>query len=158
MKNLENKFMQEAINLAKNNVINHNGGPFGAVIVKNGKIIGKGANMVSSNNDPTAHAEIIAIRNACKKLNSFHLEECEIYTSCEPCPMCLAAIYWANIKKIYFAATKSDAKKAGFDDSFIYNQFKISIKKRKIPSENLSRKNSLEIFQLWMDEDNKILY
>ena len=158
MKNHENKFMQEAINLAKNNVINHNGGPFGAVIVKNGKIIGKGANMVSSNNDPTAHAEIIAIRNACKKLNSFHLEECEIYTSCEPCPMCLAAIYWANIKKIYFAATKSDAKKAGFDDSFIYNQFKISIKKRKIPSENLSRKNSLEIFQLWMDEDNKILY
>ena len=158
MKNLENKFMQEAINLAKNNVINHNGGPFGAVIVKNGKIIGKGANMVSSNNDPTALAEIIAIRNACKKLNSFHLEECEIYTSCEPCPMCLAAIYWANIKKIYFAATKSDAKKAGFDDSFIYNQFKISIKKRKIPSENLSRKNSLEIFQLWMDEDNKILY
>jgi len=158
MKNLENKFMQEAINLAKNNVINQNGGPFGAVIVKNGKIIGKGTNQVSSNNDPTAHAEIIAIRNACKKLNSFHLEECEIYTSCEPCPMCLAAIYWAHIKKIYFAANKSDAKKAGFDDSFIYNQFKNSIKKRKIPSENLSRKNALEIFQLWIDENNKILY
>ena len=116
----QEKFMQEAINLAKQNLKLKNGGPFGAVVVRNGRIIGKGVNTVTSQNDPTAHAEINAIREACENLNSFQLTGCEIFSSCEPCPMCLGAIYWARPKKVWFSATRHDAAEAGFDDSEIY--------------------------------------
>ena len=129
--------MQEAIDLAKQNLKLKNGGPFGAVVVKDGKIIGRGVNSVTSQNDPTAHAEVNAIREACAIINSFQLDDCEIYSSCEPCPMCLGAIYWARPKKFYYAATREDAAKAGFDDSEIYREIQLPIQSRKIPSEQL---------------------
>ena len=128
----EKRFMKIAIELAKDNIKNNNGGPFGAIIVRNGEIIATGVNNVTKNNDPTAHAEITAIRNACKKLETFELNDCEIYSSCEPCPMCLGAIYWARFKKLYFAASKNDAASIGFDDAFIYNEFNKPYKERNL--------------------------
>ncbi len=154
----EEKFIKLAIELAVKNVESGNGGPFGAVIVKNGKVIATGVNTVTSTNDPTAHAEVNAIRNACKKLNTFQLDECEIYSSCEPCPMCLGAIYWARAKKLYFAANKNDAKDAGFDDSFIYNEIKLPVQKRKLISIPLNPDNKLEPFKLWLKNETKIEY
>jgi tRNA(Arg) A34 adenosine deaminase TadA len=156
-KNIE-FFMQEAIDLAKKNMESGNGGPFGAIVVKDGKIIGKGSNKVTSDNDPTAHAEITAIRNACKNLNSFQLDGCEIYTSCEPCPMCLGAIYWARPVKVYYAATKDDAADAGFDDEFIYKELATSIDQRQIPMKQLLRDKAQLVFEGWKKKEDKIEY
>ena len=151
-------YMRQAIALAKNGMLAGNGGPFGCVIVKDGAIIGKGSNMVLKTNDPTAHAEVVAIREACKNLNHFQLEGCEVYTSCEPCPMCLGAIFWARPSKVYYACTKEDAADAGFDDDFIYQEIEIKPSERKIPMENLLRDESLEAFELWKEKGDKALY
>ena len=154
----EELFMQEAIRLAAENNKTGNGGPFGAVIVKNGKIIARGHNEVTSSNDPTAHAEIVAIRNACASLSSFQLDGCEIYSSCEPCPMCLGAIYWARPAKIYFAATRADAADAGFDDSLIYQEIALDPKQRLIPCEQILHNEALDVFHTWLANASKILY
>lgn len=158
MKEENNKFMKRAIELAKENANSTNGGPFGAVVVKNGEIIGEGFNSVTTNNDPTAHAEINAIRDACKNLKSYQLDECEIYASSEPCPMCLGAIYWARVKKIYYACSLEEAKNHNFDDVFIYDEFEKPIEKRLIPSEQIMQKEGLEIFKNWKNNDKKIEY
>ena len=153
----KNQFMARAIQLAAENVYN-NGGPFGAVIVKNGEIVGEGVNRVSSSNDPTAHAEIQAIRDACKKLDTFKLDGCEIYTSCEPCPMCFASIYWARIDKVYYAANHSDADYAGFDDAFIYKELEVNMQERKIPFIELQHEHKLLPFKEWMSKEDKTEY
>ena len=150
--------MDEAIKLADNNLNNTINGPFGAVIVKDGIIIGRGANSVASSNDPTAHAEINAIRDACKNLNTFDLDNCDIYTSCEPCPMCLGAIYWAHLNNIYYACDKKDAAEAGFDDAFIYNEFDLAIDKRSIPASQINQNESKKVFVKWIDKQDKICY
>jgi guanine deaminase len=154
----QKKFMQEAIELAKQNLKHKNGGPFGAVVVKDGKIIGRGVNTVTSQNDPTAHAEVNAIREACTVINSFQLSDCEIYSSCEPCPMCLGAIYWARPKKFYYAATREDAARAGFDDSEIYREIQLSIGSRKIPSEQLMKSEAIKVLETWIDLEHKTEY
>ena len=141
--------MRQAIALSKQNVEQGLGGPFGAVIVKNGAVIAKSANMVTATNDPTAHAEVVAIRLACQKLNTFSLEGCVIYTSCEPCPMCLGAIYWAKLSKMYYANTKKDAAQAGFDDAFIYDEIDLHPEKRKLITERILPAEALEAFDLW---------
>ena len=150
MKNID--FMKRAIELSIQNIKN-NGGPFGCIIVKENKIIAEGVNRVTFNNDPTAHAEIIAIRNACKKLNTFNLEKCELYTSCEPCPMCLSAIYWSHIDKIYYGNSRLDASKIGFDDDFIYNELNKDLSSRKIQMKQISQKEAKKAFLDW---DKKI--
>lgn len=154
----EEKFMLEAIRLSKSGMDNNEGGPFGCVIVKEDVIIGRGNNKVLCNNDPTAHAEITAIRDACKNLGSFQLDECEIYTSCEPCPMCLGAIYWARPKIIYYANNREDAASIGFDDSMIYEEMKVPIVDRKIPIVSLSREDAFKIFKEWMERTEKNVY
>ena len=154
----QREFMQEAIRLSIENVTSGNGGPFGAVIVKDGKIIARGSNSVTSTNDPTAHAEVVAIRNACKELGSFQLEGCEIYTSCEPCPMCLGAIYWARPDKMYFANTKEDAAVIQFDDKFIYQELEIPYPNRKLKTVQLMREEALLAFKIWSENSNKIEY
>jgi guanine deaminase len=156
--NKQSEFMREAIRLSIENVTTGKGGPFGAVIVKNGEIIARGANEVTSSNDPTAHAEVVAIRNACKELGSFQLDGCEIYTSCEPCPMCLGAIYWARPDKMYFANTKKDAADILFDDQFIYDEIEIPFENRKLITAQMMREEALEAFRLWSDSVNKIDY
>ncbi|MCD7962513.1 MAG: nucleoside deaminase [Rikenellaceae bacterium] len=150
-------FMKLAIKLSKESVDN-GGGPFGAVIVKDGKIIATGNNTVTLDHDPTAHAEVSAIRNAGSALGTFDLSGCEIYTSCEPCPMCLGAIYWAKIDKMYYANTKSDAKNIGFDDSFIYDEIELPPEKRKLESERLFGNEALTVFQQWEDKSDKTEY
>lgn len=150
--------MEEAINLAKQNLKHKNGGPFGAVVVRDGIIIGRGVNTVTTQNDPTAHAEVNAIREACSTINSFQLDECEIYSSCEPCPMCLGAIYWARPKKFYYAATREDAARAGFDDSEIYREIQLPIQLRKIPSEQMMEPEANEVFITWVNLEQKIEY
>ena len=150
--------MQEAIALPKTGMKNNNGGPFGCVIVKGDEIIGRGNNKVHCNNDPSAHAEITAIRDACKNLGNFQLEGCEIYSSCEPCPMCLGAIYWARPAVIYYANTREDAANINFDDSMIYEEMKVNIINRKIPMISLSREKALEIFKQWSSKVNKNVY
>ena len=150
--------MKRAIELAKENANSTNGGPFGAVIVKDGKIIGEGFNSVTTNNDPTAHAEINAIRDACKNLNSYQLDDCELYASSEPCPMCLGAIYWARVKKIYYACSLEEAKNHNFDDVFIYNEFAKPKEKRLIPSEQIVQKEGMEIFKYWANNKKKKNY
>lgn len=149
-------FMRRALELAQIGV--DAGGPFGAVVVKNGEIVGEGYNQVTPNNDPTAHAEIVAIRNACEKLNSFQLDDCTLYTSCEPCPMCFGAIYWARPQRVFFAATHADAARVGFDDSFIYEEMTRPIEARKIKSVNLMRAEGLEIFERWAAKTDKTEY
>ena len=151
-------FMAEAIRLAGDNVHNSDGGPFGAVVVKDGKVIGKGGNKVTVNNDPTAHAEIVAIREAARNIGSFDLSGCEIYASCEPCPMCLGAIYWARIDKLYYAATKDDAAKANFDDSFIYAEIAKPKDQRQLQSVQLMREDAVKVFDEWIETENKITY
>ncbi len=151
-------YMKEAISLAMSNVTSSHGGPFGAVVVKNGEIIGAGANQVTSSNDPTAHAEIVAIRQATSHIGSFDLSDCEIYASCEPCPMCLGAIYWAKIGKLYYAATKDDAAKADFDDSYIYKEFALPKNERSLSSLQLMREEAVKVFDAWNTSDNKIPY
>lgn len=152
------EFMAEAIRLAKENLKTGNGGPFGAVVVKNGIIVGKAGNSVTSTNDPTAHAEVNAIRDACKNLNTFQLDDCEIYTSCEPCPMCLGAIYWARPKAVYYACTKTDAANAGFDDSFIYEEINIPMNNRRIPALQMMQSEAQKVFEEWVELDGKIEY
>jgi tRNA(Arg) A34 adenosine deaminase TadA len=154
--NLE--FLIEAIRLSRENITDGLGGPFGAVIVKDGKIIGEGKNEVLESNDPTAHAEIQAIRNASKHLNNYDLQGCEIYTSCEPCPMCLAAIYWARIDYIYFANTKKDAAEIGFDDDFIYKELSLPENERKIKMVRYNLEDAKKVFLDWIKLENKILY
>jgi len=154
----EENFMNEAITLSQNGVRNNEGGPFGCVIVKDDIIIGRGNNRVTSSNDPTAHAEVVAIRDACKNLGTFQLEDCEIYSSCEPCPMCLGAIYWARPKMVYYANSREDAADIGFDDSMIYEELGIELVKRKIPIINLGREEALKIFKEWQNKSDKIKY
>ncbi len=150
--------MQEAIALSQNGINQNQGGPFGCIIVKDDVIVGRGNNKVTSTNDPTAHAEVVAIRDACKNLNTFQLEDCEVFTSCEPCPMCLGAIYWARPKVIYFANNRQDAADVGFDDSMIYDEMSAKIENRKIPILSIGRKDALKVFKEWMDKEDKTLY
>jgi tRNA(Arg) A34 adenosine deaminase TadA len=152
------RFMKVAIQLAMDGMLSNNGGPFGAVVVRNGEIIGRGSNKVSSSNDPTAHAEIVAIRDACKNLGHFQLNDCVIYTSCEPCPMCLGAIYWARPKAIYYACNRNDAAAIGFDDDFIYREIEIPHSERKIPAISILRKQGLAAFEEWKIKQNKTVY
>jgi guanine deaminase len=151
-------FMREAIRLSIENVESGKGGPFAAVIVKDGKIIASGVNEVTSSNDPTAHAEVVAIRKACSTLNSFQLDGCEIYCSCEPCPMCLGAIYWARAAKIYFANTKEDAAAVDFDDKFIYDEIDLSYTGRKLATQQLLREEALVAFEKWKTSPLKMKY
>ena len=152
---MKNKFMKRAIELSENSA-NGTGGPFGSVIVKDEKIIAEASNEVTFKNDPTAHAEIVAIRKACKNLNTFNLSGCDIYTSCEPCPMCLSAIYWSHINNIYYANTREDAKKINFDDSMIYSEFSKKIEDRKIPIKQMLREEALKAFEIWDKKKDKI--
>lgn len=154
---MDREFMQRAIDLAAESV-KKGGGPFGAVVVKDGKVIAESANSVTPDNDPTAHAEVNAIRLACKKLGTFMLDGCEIYASCEPCPMCLGAIYWAHIKTIYYAGTRSDAAKAGFDDDFIYREINIDPEKRSVPAFNFMPNEGAAVFKLWLDKEDRTNY
>ncbi|MCU1309969.1 MAG: tRNA-specific adenosine deaminase [Candidatus Angelobacter sp.] len=156
--NSSNPFMAEAIALSLKNVREGNGGPFAAVIVKDGRIIARGLNRVTSTNDPTAHAEVVAIREACAALKSFQLTGCEIYSSCEPCPMCLAAIYWARPSKVFFGNSKEDAAAAGFDDSFIYKEIALAGERRKIPLVQLMRDEAIRAFQEWAKSPMKVEY
>ena len=151
------ELMRKAIELSEENVSN-GGGPFGAVIARNGEIIATGVNRVTSEHDPTAHAEVSAIRAACKKLGTFDLSGCDIYTSCEPCPMCLAAIYWSHIDKMYYGSNKADAKRIGFDDSFIYDEIALSSESRKLSSESMLREEAARAFEMWTEKDDKIEY
>lgn len=151
------ELMRRAIELSENSVRN-GGGPFGAVIAKDGEIIAEGSNKVTINNDPTAHAEVCAIRNACKILNTFELANCVIYTSCEPCPMCLGAIYWARLSKIFYANDRKDAAEIGFDDDFIYKEIAIEPQYRKKPSEILLRNEAINAFKMWTLKDDKTKY
>lgn len=151
------KFMRKAIALSVEN-IKKGGGPFGAVIVKDGKIIATGVNMVTVNNDPTAHAEVNAIRKASRKLGTFDLTGCEIYTSCEPCPMCLGAVYWAHLDKIYYGNTKTDAMNIGFDDSFIYKEIELKPENRKVKTYRLLSEEAIDAFKIWSVSENKIKY
>ncbi len=155
---MSNSFMLRAIELSKKNMETNEGGPFGAVIVKDGKIIGEGSNQVLCTNDPTAHAEVQAIRNACKNLNTFDLDGAEVYTSCEPCPMCLSAIYWARCSKIYYGNTKKDAAAIQFDDDFIYQEIAKPYAQRSIPMQPMMREEAFQIFKIWEQKVDKIPY
>jgi guanine deaminase len=155
---MNNAFMARAIQLSIDGVREGQGGPFGAVIVREGEIVAEGVNRVTSTNDPTAHAEILAIRQACGKLGIFELKDCELYTSCEPCPMCLGAIYWARLSRIYFANTAEDAAKIGFDDSFIYSELRQGPSQRRIPAIQMMREEAHAGFRAWADKANKIQY
>jgi len=152
------QFMTQAIEQSENGMKNNDGGPFGAIVVKDGKIVGVGNNKVTSSNDPTAHAEVIAIRDACKNLNTFQLDGCVLYTSCEPCPMCLGAIYWARPDKVFYANTREDAAQIGFDDDFIYSEINLPMNERKIPFEQISREESLQVFRQWSQKSDKTAY
>ena len=154
----EIKFMQEAIRLSVANVTDGKGGPFGAIVVKDGKIIARGVNSVTATNDPTAHAEVIAIRNACKALETFQLDDCDIYTSCEPCPMCLGAIYWARPARLFYANSKEDAAAIQFDDQFIYEEIAKPVTQRKLFTEQLLRDEALEAFNKWVESTLKTDY
>ncbi|HTD96937.1 MAG TPA: nucleoside deaminase [Edaphobacter sp.] len=152
------KFMEKAIALATDNVTSGRGGPFGAVIVRDGEIVATGANLVTATNDPTAHAEVVAIRNACAALGDFSLAGCEIYTSCEPCPMCLAAIYWARCEAIYYGNSAADAANAGFDDAFLYEEMKRPLGERKIPAVTLLPEEAISSFDAWRERAGRIDY
>ena len=153
----KNIFMMKAIELSIKSA-KSKGGPFGSVIVKDNKIIAEGSNKVTMNNDPTAHGEIVAIRDACQKLNTFDLSGCDLYSSCEPCPMCLSAIYWSRIKNIFYANTRIDAKAIDFDDSFIYSEINKNLENRKIKMNQMHRDEALEAFKIWENKEDKIKY
>jgi len=155
---MHNPFMARAIELSIENVRSGRGGPFGAIVVKEGEIIAEGVNCVTQSNDPTAHAEVMAIREACKKLRMFELTGCDIYTSCEPCPMCLGAIYWARAARLFFGNSAADAANAGFDDSFIYSEILQAHSQRKIPMEQMMSEEALQAFRAWQEKPNKVLY
>lgn len=152
------EFMEQAIALATENVASGRGGPFGAVIVRDGKVLSTGVNRVTTTNDPTAHAEVVAIREACKALGSFRLDGCDVYTSCEPCPMCLAAIYWSHCRAIYYGNNAADAARIGFDDSFLYDEMRKPLDQRTIPIKNLLPEKAWESFAAWEASPNKIEY
>ena len=152
------EFMRRAIALAEEGVNEGDGGPFGAIVVRDGRIVGEGCNKVTSTLDPTAHAEIVAIREACRNLNSFQLEGCTVYASCEPCPMCLGAIYWARPARLLYACTRQDAAAVGFDDDFIYREIALPIVERRIPTDNFLREEGLTVFQNWAAKEDKIEY
>jgi tRNA(Arg) A34 adenosine deaminase TadA len=155
---MNGKFMREAIRLSIQMMRRGKGGPFGAVVVRNGKVVGRGSNQVTSTNDPTAHAEILAIREACQRLKTFQLEDCELYTSCEPCPMCLSAIYWARLGRVFYANTHQDAATIDFDDEFIYREVALPIGKRKLKMKQLLREEALAAFAEWQQKTDKIPY
>jgi guanine deaminase len=155
---VENPFMARAIQLSMDNVISGRGGPFGAVIVRDGEILAEGVNRVTASNDPTAHAEMLAIREACSRLKVFQLSDCEIYSSCEPCPMCMGAIYWARLSRLYFGALASDAAKAGFDDSFIYRELEKLWRDRSITMIPMMREEALAAFRAWEQKPDKTPY
>jgi tRNA(Arg) A34 adenosine deaminase TadA len=155
---MQNHFMQRAIDLAIENVKARRGGPFGAVVVRSGAILAEGTNLVTSSLDPTAHAEITAIRNACRAVAGFQLDGCEIYTSCEPCPMCLGAIYWARPERVYYACTREDAAAAGFDDAFIYDQLHLPPAERGIPMQGLMRAEAQAVFDAWRKLEGRVAY
>lgn len=154
----DKQFMQEAVSLSCEYMQKGEGGPFGCVIVKDGKVVGRGWNGVLSGNDPTAHAEVMAIRDACKNLGTFQLTGCDLYTSCEPCPMCLGAIYWARPDRVFYANNKTDAANIGFDDSFIYEELALPMEKRKIPMIQMDKSEALKVFQLWAEKADKQRY
>ena len=154
----EKKFLEKAIELSRRGMQKGSGGPFGCVIVKGDEIIGEGSNMVTSTNDPTAHAEVVAIRQACKKLNAYQLDGCEVYTSCEPCPMCLGAIYWARPARVVYANTRYDAAAIEFDDEFIYKEINTDMVQRQIPFIHEPHSQALKVFEEWKNMENKIKY
>jgi tRNA(Arg) A34 adenosine deaminase TadA len=155
---MKSRFMREAIRISREKMQRNHGGPFGAVVVRDGKIVGRGWNQVTSRNDPTAHAEVVAIRNACRRLKTFRLSDCELYTSCEPCPMCLAAIYWARLQRVYYANTRHDAARIAFDDAFIYREVARPISRRRIPMKQLLRAEALKTFAEWQNKPDKVPY
>jgi tRNA(Arg) A34 adenosine deaminase TadA len=155
---MNKRFMREAIRLSIQMMRRGKGGPFGAVVVKNDKVVGRGCNLVTSANDPTAHAEIVAIRDACKRLKTFQLDDCELYTSCEPCPMCLSAIYWSRLSRIFYGNTRKDAAKIAFDDDFIYRQVGLPIRKRALVMKQLLRDEAMNAFKEWEQKTDKIPY
>jgi len=150
--------MRAAIGLSLRMMRRGEGGPFGAVVVKGNRIVGRGWNQVTSTNDPTAHAEVVAIRDACRRLRTYQLEHCDLYTSCEPCPMCLSAIYWARLRRVFYGGTRKDAAKIAFDDDFIYAQVALPIHRRKLPMQKLLREEALQAFQEWEKKADKIPY
>ena len=152
------RFLRQAIGLARENVENGTGGPFGAVVVRNGEVVATGTNLVTASDDPTAHAEVVAIRNACEVLGTFQLGDCEIYCSCEPCPMCLGAIYWARPARVVFASTAHDAADAGFDDSFIYDEIRRPRDRRRLPLEQLRVPEAGDEFTAWLDSEDRVEY
>lgn len=154
----DRRFMLRAIELARKGMDSNSGGPFGSIVVHGGEIIGEGWNQVTSTNDPTAHAEIVAIRQACARLNSFQLDACVIYASCEPCPMCLGAIYWARPSAVYYACTREDAARIGFDDEFLYEEIKRPNNERRLQMISFMRDEALEVFRGWLEKPDKILY
>lgn len=161
MSNIEEihlEFIEKAVELSQSGMSNSVGGPFGCVIVKDGKIIAEGSNSVTSTNDPTAHAEVVAIRNACKNLGTYQLDGCILYTSCEPCPMCLGAIYWARPDKVYYANTRQDAADIGFDDEFIYKEIPLTDQQRQIPFIHVKSDAALQVFRIWSEKQDKTLY
>lgn len=151
-------WMKEAIALSRNGMQNNEGGPFGAIVVKEGKIVGRGNNRVTSSNDPTAHAEVVAIRDACAQLNSFQLDGCVVYTSCEPCPMCLGAIYWARPDRVVFGNSREDAASIGFDDAMIYEEIGQPVNARKIAFDQAGREEAIEVFKEWAAKSDKTEY
>jgi len=155
---MKKQFMEEAIRLSIEMMRCGKGGPFGAVVVKRNKIVGRGCNQVTSENDPTAHAEIAAIRDACKRLKTFQLDDCDLYTSCEPCPMCLSAMYWARIRSVFYGNTRKDAARIAFDDDFIYREVALPIRKRKLIMKQLLRNEALAAFVEWEKKTDKIPY
>jgi guanine deaminase len=155
---MKNQFMERAIQLAIDGVQSGQGGPFGAVVVKDATIVSESGNRVTSTNDPTAHAEVLAIRQACTKLGGFELRDCELYTSCEPCPMCFGAIYWARLARVYFANTAGDAAQIGFDDSLIYRELALPYSERRIPATQMMRQEALSAFKAWVDKAEKKVY
>jgi len=155
---VKKQYMREAIEISRRMMRRGEGGPFGAVVVRKGKIVGRGWNQVTSTNDPTAHAEVGAIRDACKRLKTFQLADCELYTSCEPCPMCLSAMYWARLKRVYYANTRKDAAAIDFDDDFIYREIPRPIGKRKLPMRQLMRAEALTAFREWKEKADKVKY
>lgn len=154
----EERFIREAIELSRKGMMNNQGGPFGCIVVKGDEIVGRGNNQVTSTNDPTAHAEVVAIRDACRNLGTFQLDDCEIYTSCEPCPMCMGAIYWARPKKVYYANTRKDAAGIGFDDSLIYDELVLPLDQRKIAIECIGRDEAIKVFEDWSRKPDKVAY
>jgi len=155
---IDRKFLQQAIELAKQGIEEGVGGPFGCIIVKDGEVVGKGSNLVTSTNDPTAHAEVVAIRDACRHLGNYQLTDCDVYTSCEPCPMCLGALYWARPRRVIYASTRDEAAAAGFDDAFIYLEINVAAGERKIPFDHQTLAEAAALFGLWKEKGDKTLY